>query len=103
MPDISKTTPTQITKTVAASGTPEALAAAGSFFSRAILIGKKAARTNNTGIVYLGIGSTNDTQAWEIAAGAVLTLEAPMGQRWDLNDWCLDVATNGDGLVIIYS
>lgn len=97
------TVPVQVTKTVAAIATPEALAADGTFFRTATLVGKKAARTNNVGIVYLGIGSTNDTQALEIAAGQVVSITAPTGQRYDLNDWYLDVLNAGDGVIIIYS
>lgn len=93
----------QVTKTVAATGTPEVLAADGTFFLSATLIGKRAARTNNTGIVYLGIGITNDTQALEIAPGEVVQISAPAGQRYDLNDWGLDVLNAGDGVIIIYS
>ena len=95
--------PTQIIKTVAASATPEALAADGTFFQTATLIGKKAARTLNAGTVYLGIGSTNDTQALEILPGEIVEITASSGQKYDLNDWYLDVATAGDGVVVIYS
>jgi len=95
--------PTQITKTVAAIATPEALAANDTLFRRATLLGKKAARTNNAGIVYLGIGATNDTQALEINPGETVTIEAPVGCKYDLNDWYLDVLNAGDGVVVIYS
>jgi len=98
-----ETTPTQITKTIAATDTPEALAADGTFFRRATLIGKKSARTNNAGIVYLGIGSTDDTQAIEISPNEVKGIEAPPGEKYDLNDWYLDVLNAGDGVIIIYS
>lgn len=97
------TTPTQITKTIAAVSTPEALAADGTFFRRAMLIGKKAARTNNAGIVYLGIGDTNDTQALEISPNEPINIVAPPGEKYDLNDWYLDVLNVGDGVIIIYS
>ena len=95
--------PTQITKTVAAIATPEALAADGTFFQTATIIAKKAARTANTGIVYLGIGATNDTQALPLNPGDVYEVNAPVGQKYDLNDFYLDVATAADGVVIIYS
>lgn len=98
-----ETVPTQFTKTVTVSGTPEALAADGTFFRKAILIGKKAGRTNNGGVVYLGIGPANETQALEITPGAVWSISAPAGEKYDLNDWYLDVENNGDGVVVIYS
>lgn len=97
------TTPIQITKTVAASGTPEALAASGTYFRKATILAQKAARSANTGTVYLGIGSTNDTQPIGLSPGDVWSIEAPQGEKYDLNDWYLDVATNGDGVVIIYA
>lgn len=97
------TVPVQVTKTVAASGTPEALAADGTFFLTATLIGKRSARVNNTSSVFLGIGSGNDTQALEISPGEVVQITASDGQRYDLNDWYLDVVTNADGVIIIYS
>lgn len=101
--DAVETTPTQVTKTVAAVGTPEALAADNTTFRRATVIGKKAARTNNTGIVYLGIGSTNDSQALEISPNETITIEAAPGEKMDLNDFYLDVLNAGDGVIIIYS
>ena len=96
------TTPTQITKTVAATDTPEALAADGTFFRKATLIGKKSARVNNVGIVYLGIGTANDSQAYEISPNEVVGLSVPNGEKHDLNDWVLDVLNAGDGVIIIY-
>ncbi len=98
-----ETIPTQITKTVASSTTPGALAADGTFFRKAILIGKRGARTNNSGTVYLGIGGTNDTQPVEISPGAVWSIEAPLGEKYDLNDWSLDVDISNDGVIVIYS
>jgi hypothetical protein len=97
------TTPTQITKTVAAIGTPEALAADGTFFRTATIIGKKAPRIDNVGIVYLGIGAGNDTQPYEITPGETIELSAPPGEKYDLNDWYCDVLNAGDGVIIIYS
>lgn len=97
------TVPTQVIKTVAATGTPEALAANNTFFSTALIGGVKAARTANVGIVYLGIGSGNDTQPFAINPSEWLTINAPVGQKFDLNDWYLDVLNAGDGVAIIYS
>ena len=96
-------TPTQIIKTVSATGTPEALAAAGTVFRTATIVGIKAARTNNVGAVYLGIGGTNDTQIYKISPGETVKLTAPPGEKYDFNDWYCDVLNAGDGLGIIYS
>ena len=93
---------TQITKTVAAIATPEAIAASGTYFRVATIIGKKAARTNNTGTVYIGIGSTNDTQPLPIYPGQTIAISMPSGGVGDLNDWYIDVETAGDGVIVIY-
>ena len=97
------TKPTQIIKTVAATGTPEALAAKGTFFRDATLIGVKAARTNNAGVVYLGISTTDNTQFFDIQPGEMVGIQALPGEKYDLNDWYLDVLNAGDGVAIIYS
>ena len=33
----------------------------------------------------------------------IVEITASSGQKYDLNDWYLDVATAGDGVVVIYS
>lgn len=96
-------TPTQIFPTTAAAGTPEALAADNTFFRTATLIGLKAARIANVGNVYLGIGATNDTQPILISPNEIINLLAPPGEKYDLNDFYLDVLNAGDGLAIMYS
>lgn len=97
------TVPTQIIKTVAAIGTPEALAADATYFQSALIGGMKAARTPNVTGVYLGIGSGNDTQPFLINPSEWLSITVPPGQKFDLNDWYLDVLSAGDGVAIIYS
>lgn len=100
---VDEIVPTQITKTIAATGTPEAIAGNGTFFQSALVMGKKAARTNNIGVVYLGIGGTNDTQPFDLNPGEVITINAPVSKKFDLNDWYVDVLNAGDGVVVIYS
>ena len=98
--------PQQIIKTVAASGTPEAITSTSpTYFSNAIYIGLKAVnpRTANSGIVYLGVTSGNETQPIAINPSEVYSISAPTGVIFDLSTWYLDVATNGDGVVVIYS
>jgi hypothetical protein len=84
-----------------------ATAASGTLTAKALLayrsarfIGNNAVRTANTGTVYLGLGSTNDTQPIAITTGATLSLEAATGAKLFLSDLWLDVATNADGVVI---
>lgn len=94
---------TQIIKTVASSGTPEALAATATYFRKATIIAKKAGRTPNGGIVYLGVTSTNDTQPFALAIDQVIQINAVAGTALNLANFYLDVATNGDGVIIWYS
>lgn len=82
----------------AASGTLTAKALHA--YRSARFLGNKAARTANTGTVYLGLEATNDTQPVAITTGATLTLEAVTGAKLMLSDLWLDVATNADGVVI---
>lgn len=70
----------------------------------ALVFGQKAVRTANTGTVYLGTESTNDSQPLAIATGAERELVPDqLDQRRNLGDFYLDVATNADGVVILYS
>jgi hypothetical protein len=72
-------------------------------FRYATVLGKKAERTDNTGIVYIGVISTNDTQPYAIAPGGSVTIQAPPGCFLDFKDWYLDVVTANDGVVVIYT
>lgn len=74
-----------------------------SFFKSATFYGRRDARTDNTGTVYLGTSSTNSTQAISIAAGDYVVINAPTGSYFDLYDFYMDVATANDGVVVIYS
>jgi hypothetical protein len=71
-------------------------------FERATVLGKKAARTANTGDVYLGLSSTNDTQPYKIATDTEIVIEAPPGKYMRLADWYVDVATAADGVVVLF-
>lgn len=88
----------QATKTVAATGTPERLAAASTLVDSVLLEGKLSRTTNNTGIVYLGFSGTNDSQLLAISPGGQLSLSAPTGKKLDLNLIYVDVATAADGV-----
>ena len=100
--DAEAIVPTRIVKTVTSSGTPEAIAADNTFFRHATIIAKKAARTANTGTIYLGVTSTNDDQSIDMEPGDIWRIVAPVGSKLDLNDFYVDVTTNGDGVVVIY-
>ena len=85
-------------KIPAATGTPEALAADGTYVTTVTIWGIKAARSNNTGTVYIDSTSTNDLQAVPIASASYVTLTASPGKLIDLNDIYLDSTTSGDGV-----
>lgn len=91
-------TVTQGTKTVAASGTPERLAATTTLVESVILEGKNARGTNNTGSVWVGPQSADGAQLLEIAPGESIELKAPDGKKIDINLIYIDVATNADGI-----
>ena len=96
--------PQQIIKTVADSGTPEAITSTSpTYFVYAIFIGRKAARTANTGNIWLGITSGDNTQPIRLVPGQEKTIEAPPSKQFNLSDWYVDVETNGDGVIVIYS
>lgn len=101
--------PSTTTFTYRPSNKGEALAVTGTltakadlWFRRATFLGNKAARTGNTGTIYLGLESTNDTQVLTVATGAERTIEAVTGARLNLADLWLDVATAADGVVITW-
>jgi len=93
----------ETTKTNSDPAVPVRLVAArGNLFKSATFYGKLHARTNNTSSVYLGVNSTNNTQAIEVPAGGAVVLAAPVNAWYDLYDIYLDVGTAGDGVVIVW-
>lgn len=89
----------QAVKTVAATGTPEAIAATTTLVDSVVIYGQKALATNNTSTCYIGPTSGNGTQLLPIAAGSYVTLSAPTGKKIDLAGIFVDVGTNGDGVI----
>jgi hypothetical protein len=92
----------QMTIISAASGTPTAWTNAPTFVHKVTILGKKSARAANTGTVYIGPTSGNDTQPFEITTGAEVVLEAADGTLLNLADWYVDVVTNDDGVILIF-
>lgn len=97
-----KVTPTLLVKTVASTATPEAASATDLYCTTMVLTGRKAARTPNTGDVYVGWTSTNDAQPYKITSDGEVWFNAPEGAKWNLAELYIDVTTNADGLVILY-
>lgn len=96
------TKPVDFIKTVSASDAPEALRSVQTIFREATIIGKRAPRVNNTGRVYLGVTSGNNTQSFPIGSGETVTLTAPGSLQYDFRDWFLDVDDNGDGVYVLF-
>ena len=93
----------QIIKTNSSTSVPVRLAPLGTHASKVTFIGNNAARTANTGTVYVGPTSTNDTQVLAITTGQVMTIECAPGEWIDLYEWYLDPVTANDGVVILYT
>ena len=90
----------RVAKAIATAASGTITAKADLWYRTLRTTGNKAARTANTGTVYLGLVSTNDAQALAVTTGVTVTLEAPVGARLNLADLWLDVATNADGVVL---
>lgn len=89
--------------TASDSGTPVSLTTGTNVWCvRATILGKKAARTANTGEVYIGPASANNAQPFKVVSDGEVVIEAAEGSSINLKDWYLDVTTNDDGVVIIY-
>lgn len=93
--------PRQIITTNTSATVPVVLAPAGTYASKITIIAGRSARVANTGTVYIGPTSANDTQSVAVTAGQTVTITAPAGEWIDLNEWYLDVATVNDGVIII--
>lgn len=101
----TKATFVQGSKLPASAGTPERLAAVGTYVSSVTLIAQRLARVPNTGSVWIGSTSGNDTQLVELTPGSVgnpngsaYSFTAPPGRVIDLGDIYVDSVTTGDGV-----
>ena len=94
----------QITKTVSATGTPEALGS-GSVRAHSItFFGMKAARTDNAGRVYIQVASGNDTAGAPLDPGDSVTFTANGADEYYTDaQFFIDVENAGDGVVAIYN
>ena len=96
--------PLQFAKTSTAAAVPVALTAVPKAFQKATVLGKKSLDgTDNAGDVRIGASATANQQPYQLGPGDEVILEAPFGRSWDLAQWFLDVDTDGDGVVVIYS
>jgi len=92
---------TSVTKNVASAGTAERLTAAMTL-THSVEI---AARDSNTGDVYIG-DSTIDNTATGLSAGESMTVSAPLVRgnqgELDLTEIFVDADTNGEGVNLTY-
>lgn len=89
------------TKAPAATATPEAITASQTLVSSVIIRAGRTARVANTGSVWIGVSSTNDTQLIELIPGASLSLTAPPGKTIDLATIYVDSVTLTDGITYL--
>lgn len=89
------------TKTITGT-TAAALVTTNLYVKTVTLRGQKAARTDNSDKVYVGWTSTDDTQAFPIAVGGEIVIEAGGDRMLNLKDIYLDVLQSGDGVVVFY-
>lgn len=92
-----------IIKTVSATGTPEALGSGAIRAHSITFLGLKAARTDNTGKVWISPNSGNDTAAIPLDPGDTVTFTANADDDYFTDaQFYIDVETNGDGVVALY-
>jgi len=94
--------PRVIVKTVAASGTPEALGGS-QRMAGVTFFAQNAVGTNNTGNVTIQLDGSTD--AFVMEAGSVFTWPAPPYEAgyYLASDFTIKAATNGDGIVAVFS
>ncbi len=89
-------------KAPAAIATPEAIATGPLWVSYIRIKAFRPTRAVNTGIVYLGITTANDTQVYGLGVGEVLELYADSGALIDASKIFVDAVTLTDGVVFSY-
>lgn len=93
-------------KTVTTAGTPVRLTTSHVLTNRFTVYGAKTVnRGVNTGSVF--IGDANDQLQQLVPydptlAGGEVVYQAPVGSMFDLSEFWIDAATNGDGVVVSY-
>lgn len=89
--------------TSAATGT--VLCYADMFVRQATVLGQKAAQTDNAGDVRIGTPSADGAQSYRIPPGGEVYLNGgmPDESRVNLGSYYVDVVTNADGVVVLYS
>ena len=94
---MSYRTPNRLIKTVALTTVPEKISVTSIPASTVILIGCKAAQTDNATTIYIGTTSADGSQVIPIPPGGQYILNGV-----DLSEWYVDVGTNNDGIIALY-
>ena len=84
-------------KLVTTAGTPVALGTSGTTFQTVTFVGCKAAKTDNTGTVY--IRYTGGTGWIPLGPGAFITINSTTTRPLTAAQFEIDSATNGDGVL----
>lgn len=92
----------QVITTNSSTSVPTALSTTDIWFTRATVLGLKAARTANSGDVYIGPTSSNDAQPFKVLSSGEVVIQAQVGTKLNLKEWYLDVTIANDGVVIIW-
>lgn len=89
-------------KTVADTGTPEAITSTNLWVTSVTLKGVKAARTANTSTCYVGFLATDNSQAFALSSAGEIVIQARSGATLNLAHIYIDVLSNGDGVAVFY-
>jgi hypothetical protein len=92
-------TMTDFYKLVATAGTPVALGTSATKFRTVTFFGCKAAKTDNTGLVY--IRPSGGTGWAPLYPGGALTYTAIDSRPFSADQFEIDAATNGDGVLAV--
>lgn len=92
-----------LSKVTTGANVPIQLTATTTWVSQLTFIGMKAARTNNTGAVYIQATNTTNAPAIPIAAGATFTIASPDRQpSINLTNFWIEAPNSGDGVQVFF-
>jgi hypothetical protein len=99
---LDEVVPGQITKAVAAAGTPVQLTATRTQARSLVIQARKSIAAANTGNVYIGIAGAAGTQLLLLEPGQSVSFTAADGKAIDLSKFWIDAATNADAVIVTY-
>jgi phosphoheptose isomerase len=90
----------QVTKAIAAAGTPERLTASSTIVESAEIYARKDPATANTGNVFIGFSSTGGQNYRVLEPGDSFTISSDEANDLDLSLIYVDAANNDDAVVV---